>query len=228
MTLINKNNNIDSAELQSRLTELLHTLDSACIASKFALANDYAAPAKALEIINTEHANQAVISLYLAEQTIPALFAEKLPSITGKIQHYWVKETAVLSQEEKPGPLDGLCQIALLKKPAALSYEKWLYNWQALHTKVAVETQSNFIYRQNVCENLDNTNNNYQIDAIVEEVFPADAMTDRQLFFNAKDNEDLYKANEAKMIESCLRFIDFNHFDCLPMQEIVVKAKPHS
>jgi hypothetical protein len=59
-------------------------------------------------------------------------------------------------------------------------------------------------------------------DAIVEENFPAEAMTDREVFYNAVGNPALKAANEKRMIDSCVRFIEFDRIDCIPTSEYVL------
>jgi hypothetical protein len=40
--------------------------------------------------------------------------------------------------------------VAFLEKPDFLTYEEWLDHWQGDHTRVPIETQSTFLYIQNV------------------------------------------------------------------------------
>ena len=112
----------------------------------------------------------------------------------------------------------GMNQVVLLRKPERLTREQWLDIWLNSHTQIAIDTQSTFGYRQNiVVRSL--TPDAAPIDAIVEENFPADAMTSGQAFYNAVGNEALYKENQGKMFASVQRFIDFDKLDCLPMSE---------
>ena len=130
-----------------------------------------------------------------------------------------VNSTQVASVGERT---PGMNQVVFLRKPPRMHYEQWLDIWLNSHTRTAIETQSTFGYRQNiVVRALTYTAPNY--DAIIEENFPAAAMTDRMAFYNASGNEALYKEREQKMLASCSRFIDFDKIDCIPTSEYLMK-----
>lgn len=116
----------------------------------------------------------------------------------------------------------GMNQIVFLKKPENLSHDEWLDIWQQHHTPIAIETQSTFGYRQNVVSKA-LTAGAPDIDAIVEENFPQAAIGSRAAFYDAGDDEALYKERETLMIESCARFIDFDKIDCIPTSEYFFK-----
>jgi hypothetical protein len=108
--------------------------------------------------------------------------------------------------------------VVLLRRPQWLSEAKWLDIWQGSHTGIAIDTQSTFGYRQNrVLQSL--STSGPVIDAIVEENFPPEAMTSPAVFYAADDNPERLQQHIKAMIESCQRFIDFDHLDCLPMSE---------
>ncbi len=108
----------------------------------------------------------------------------------------------------------GFSQIALLRRPQQLDYAAWLDIWHNSHTSVAVETQSNFEYVQNVVVRA-LTADAPPRDGIVEECFPAAAMTDPQVFFDAAGDEPKFQRNLALMMESVARFIDMPKIDVL-------------
>lgn len=112
----------------------------------------------------------------------------------------------------------GWSQFCFLQQPGHLDYDQWRYNWQVLHTPVAIDTQDNFEYLQNlVIRPLIPGPIPYV--AIVEECFPADAMDDPQVFFDAPGNQAKFEANLQAMIESCDRFIDQTRIDVLPTSQ---------
>nr|WP_244101392.1 hypothetical protein [Burkholderia ambifaria] len=61
-------------------------------------------------------------------------------------------------------------------------------------------------------------------DAIIEECFPAAAMTDPYAFFDAVGDEETFQRNVAQMMDSCGRVIDFDKIDVVPTSQYVVKA----
>ena len=116
----------------------------------------------------------------------------------------------------------GMCHVVWLRKPAQLDRREWLAIWKGSHTRVAIDTQSTFGYRQNVVvQALDAACP--PCDAIVEEHFPPEAMTSDHAFYATGGDETLLQQHMTAMIESCTRFIDFEHIDVVPMSEYLLK-----
>jgi hypothetical protein len=116
----------------------------------------------------------------------------------------------------------GMCQVVFLQRPQRLSQQQWLEIWHGSHTQVAIDTQSTFGYRQNVVAR-PVTYAAPPFDAIIEENFPAAAMSSQQAFYGV-DSDQALKENLQAMIESCTRFIDFDKIDVIPTSEYLVKA----
>lgn len=102
-----------------------------------------------------------------------------------------------------------------------MSEEQWLNLWLDQHTKVAVETQSTIRYVQNVVSRV-LTNEAPVLHAVVEEGFPIEALTSPHAFYNAVDDDNLYRRNLDTMMDSCFRFIDFDKIDSIPMSEYII------
>lgn len=84
----------------------------------------------------------------------------------------------------------GLANVALLRRPPHLDEETWLSRWLGEHTPVAIATQSTFGYLQNyVVRPL--TPGAPRVSAIVEELFPIEAVRSLHAFFGAVDDADL-------------------------------------
>lgn len=118
--------------------------------------------------------------------------------------------------------VNGMCQVVYLRKPAQLDREEWLTIWKGSHTQVAIDTQSTFGYRQNVVVR-SLAENTLPFDAIVEEHFPAAAMDSEHAFYDTGGDEKLLQRRMNEMIQSCARFIDFEHIDVIPMSEYIIK-----
>ena len=116
----------------------------------------------------------------------------------------------------------GMNEVVFLRKPEQLDYNKWLDIWHNSHTQVAIDTQSTFGYRQNVVTKMLTENTTWH-DAIIEENFPEAAIHSRMAFYDAENDEALYRAREQAMIDSCTRFIDFENMDCFPMSEYIMQ-----
>jgi hypothetical protein len=190
----------------------------------FAQEDEAVAAAQPIKIVNTSHPKDAVMTVWCDHPFLLEPFYKGLSDLVDAYQVYTAVESQPIAMKPKVGRVRGMCQIALIKKPKDMERKQWLQRWLGDHTKVAVETQSNFSYRQNIIQDADTDGDWPVMDAIIEENFPEEAMTRRDVFFDAKDDEEKYKANEKKMIDSCLRFIDFEKFDCIPMSEYIIKC----
>ena len=116
----------------------------------------------------------------------------------------------------------GLANIALLRRPDGLDQATWLSRWQGDHTSVAIETQSTFGYTQNwVVRML--TPGAPGIAGIVEELFPAEAVTDLKAFFGAADDDDL-KQRVSQMVASTTAFGANENVDTVPTSRYVFKT----
>ena len=105
---------------------------------------------------------------------------------------YLVTESAPMPP---PGSLpgeraSGMANMALLRRPAELDEQTGLRRWHHDHTPVAIATQSTFGYVQNfVVRPL--TAGAPPLSAIVEEMFPIEAVGSLHAFFGASDDADL-------------------------------------
>jgi hypothetical protein len=116
----------------------------------------------------------------------------------------------------------GLANIALLRRPAELDQASWLSRWQLGHTTVAIETQSIFGYTQNaVVRSL--TPGAPELAGIVEELFPAEAITDLKAFFGAADDADLQQ-RLSRMVASTSAFGANENIDTVPTSRYVLKT----
>lgn len=116
----------------------------------------------------------------------------------------------------------GLANIALLRRPPDLDQASWLSRWQGNHTSVAIETQSTFGYTQNwVVRTL--TPDAPGISGIVEELFPAEAITDLKAFFGAADDNDL-QDRLGRMVASTSAFGANENIDTVPTSRYVFRT----
>lgn len=115
----------------------------------------------------------------------------------------------------------GLANIALLRRPEHLDEPEWLRRWHLHHTQVAIDTQSTFGYTQNtVVRAL--TPGAPRVDAIVEELFPIEAVTSLHAFFGAVDDADL-SDRMTKMVASTAAFGASENVDTIPTSRYVLR-----
>jgi hypothetical protein len=168
----------------------------------------------------------AVVSLWTqqcyGEQTTAAL--NLLAAECEQLGAYLVTESVPM----KPTSVElgvrttGLANIALLRRPEDMDQATWLNRWQLGHTSVAVETQSIFGYTQNwVVRTL--TPDAPGIAGIVEELFPAEAITDLKAFFGAADDSDL-QHRLGRMVASTAAFGANENIDTVPTSRYVLKT----
>ena len=160
-----------------------------------------------------------VKSLFHVEQKLKVfeLHAEKLFS-------FIVSESKIIEVDESKNlnkRTEGFSQIVFLEKPDNVDRFDWFDHWTHHHTKIAIETQSNFIYVQNsVVRKLQKQAPNFI--AIVEECFPSQAMSDQEEFYAARGDATLMKKNLEIMMDSCNTFIDFSKIEVIPTSRYLV------
>lgn len=137
--------------------------------------------------------------------------------------HGWVVgESTIIANTAHPSPpgqrTPGWAQMAFLTLPERLHHAQWREIWQDLHTSVAIETQANFEYVQNLVVHA-LTPDAPPYVAIVEECFPQAALTDPFVFFDAVGNPARFRENLDRMMASCDRFIDRGTIDVIPTSQ---------
>lgn len=153
---------------------------------------------------------------------IDAILASSSQRSTG----YLVTESVVITAPvTAPGIRTiGFANLAFLRQPAHLDRAEWLDRWQGQHTAVAVTTQSTFGYVQNVVTRAV-TSGAPPIDAIVEELFPAEAMTDFHVFFDTGGSDDELHRRMTAMTASVANFSgDDAPLDVVPTSRYVLTS----
>ena len=192
------------------------------------VADNASAPGETLRQSNTKPQIEGMLSLWLdsAIQKFRCPFDEAIASVVPRMAAYLVTESQPIRNvlhPARPGERTaGFAQVAVLRRPPRLTYEAWLDIWHNSHTQVAIDTQSTFQYVQNVIiRPLSYGAPIY--DAVVEECFPAEAMTDPQAFFDGAGNPERFQRYLQGMIESVQRFIDLDKIDVVPTSQYVIK-----
>jgi len=137
---------------------------------------------------------------------------------------YLVTESAPMPPPATPPGqrAPGLANVAMLRRPAELDEPTWLTRWQRDHTPVAIETQSTFGYVQNyVVRAL--TPDAPTVNAIVEELFPIEAVSSLHAFFGAADDADL-QDRLRKMVASTAAFGANVNIDAVPTSRYVFRT----
>jgi hypothetical protein len=139
-----------------------------------------------------------------------------LGTLTSRLAGYLVTESMPIvntTQTSEPGKrTPGTNSIAFIERPDRLTQAEFLEIWLGSHTRVAIDTQSTFLYIQN-CVVRPVTPDAPAWVAIVEEGFPAESFNDQKVFYAAGDSEAVLNDHRSQMIESCARFIDFDRLE---------------
>jgi hypothetical protein len=187
------------------------------------LADERAVPG--LRITQMGEPLSGMVSIWLDTALNRAAVEDVLAGVTGRVAGYLVLESVPLVNTTHVSPrgerLPGLYTVAFLEKPDCVTYDEWLLRWQGEHTSVAIETQSTFLYIQNVVARPLTVGAPPWV-AIVEEAFPEAAATDPMVFYNAGGSPAKLAAHQRRMMQSCERFIDFSRFETYPMSAYVV------
>jgi hypothetical protein len=183
--------------------------------------------ARLIRLVATEPQMEAVVSMWVdsANDALRRPFEDLLHGAADRIAGYLVTESEPLPNSAHPAPPGertfGFANLAFLRRPAALPYDEWLDLWLNHHTQLAIDTQSTFGYVQNVVVRR-LTADGPPFDAIVEELFPPDALTDLHSFFDADDDDEKLSRNMALMDESTTRFGANQSVDVVPTSRYVI------
>ena len=192
------------------------------------VADAAVAPAARMRIASSTRPADALVSVWLdsAVDQLRRPVDEVLAGTAATSAAYLVTESRPLRNTRlppEPGErTEGLAQVAFLQRPATIPYETWLDLWLNGHTQVAVDTQDTFGYTQNVVTRV-LTPDAPPWAGIVEELFPAGAMTDAAVFYDAVGDDDRLRRHQAAMIASTQRFLDFTAIDVIPTSQHVIR-----
>jgi hypothetical protein len=180
-----------------------------------------------VRIVELDPQMEAIVGVWLesARDTARRPFDAALAAAAARAEAYLVTESEPLRNTAHPvrsgERTPGFASLAFLRRPHEMSLAAWTDAWQNEHTQVAIDTQSTFGYVQNlVVRPL--TPGAPAIDAVVEELFPAEAMTDLHAFFAAADDIELAR-NVARLTESTARFGADRSLDVVPTSQYVIQ-----
>jgi hypothetical protein len=145
-----------------------------------------------------------------------------LAVVSHRFALWLVAESTIIPNTDHPpsgaGRTWGWSQASFISFLPNQSWQDSVRHWHSHHARVAIDTQSNFEYVQNiVVRPLTDTAPSY--DAFVEECFPLEAMTDPHAFFDAGGDEALFQHNLKEMMDSCAGFIDASEIDIIPTSQ---------
>ncbi len=138
-----------------------------------------------------------------------------LAAHSARFAAWLVCESTIIANDEK---LQGWSQASFITFRPDMERKAAIAHWHSHHTRVAIDTQSNFEYVQNLIVR-PLTDDAPAYDAFVEECFPLEALDQPEVFFDAVGDPDKFAANLATMMDSCAGFIDFTRIDVMPTSQ---------
>ena len=203
---------------KSLLVDLPKTLESLISELQINIADEDVNEAAALAQINYSQNPDAIVFTKVASQYYSENIISILQSFATKVEGFIVSESIILQDDSKDHQgkrSEGFSQVVFLEKPLEMTEFDWFDHWTHHHTKIAIETQSNFTYIQNtVVRPLQKDSPNFI--AVIEECFPSEAMSNPSIFYNAENDSELLLKNTELMMDSCSRFIDFQKIEVIP------------
>lgn len=188
------------------------------------VADDDVAAGRGRRMAASAHPAEAVVSVWL-DSAIDARrrpIDEVLAGIGGELAAYLVTESVPMRNTRHavaPGTrTPGMAHLAFFRRPADQPVDEWLDIWLNSHTQIAIDTQDTFGYVQNVVTRV-LTDGATPWHAIVEELFPPEAMADQAAFFDAVGDPERQADHERIMFESVQRFIDLSSIDVIPTSQ---------
>lgn len=124
----------------------------------------------------------------------------------------------VTGAQPSPAPTWGWSQASFISFQPDMTREAALAHWHSHHTRVAIDTQANFEYVQNVIVR-PLTDDAPAYSAFVEECFPLEGLSNPEVFFDAVGNPEKFQANLKDMMDSCNGFLDFTRGDIIPTSQ---------
>lgn len=188
------------------------------------ICDEAVAAANNLRQENTRPMMDGIITLWLDSHLYRNQQQGIIESCVAKCHAYLVSESVPLVKAHNPDSAGqrsyGMNQIAFFKKSEGINREEWLDIWHNSHTQIAIDTQSTFSYTQNLIVKV-LTKDAPAFDAVVEEHFPPEAMNCAYTFFDAiteagEKDDDLLNERASGMLNSCVRFIDFETITVIP------------
>ncbi|MFK8018291.1 MAG: EthD domain-containing protein [Pseudomonadales bacterium] len=193
---------------------------------KICVHDDDTAVGEKLQMLATDQPKAAMVSYWIDMAQARDPIENVLQQHASKLLSFLVIESTPIvntSQAAAPGErTPGFSQVTCVRAREDLSKEEFLNIWHNEHMACAIETQSTFQYiRNEIVRPL--TGEGPEWTAIVEEGFPAAAMENPEVFYDALGDQPKFKANLDRMITTVSKFLAMEGMDVTAMSEYVIE-----
>ncbi|MCW2813924.1 MAG: hypothetical protein JWN84_1379 [Nocardioides sp.] len=162
----------------------------------------------------------AVVSVWVDSLDVAPAVTAALQPTAGSLAGWEVEERRPIDPPETwdGSRVDGLANIAVLRRPEDLSVEDWRHRWLVDHTPVAIATQGTFGYLQNVvvAPVTDLPDGVAPVAALVEELFPSAGITDIHAFYGSGGDDAELNDRITRLMTSVGRFGADRDLDLVP------------
>ncbi len=157
----------------------------------------------------------AIMSVWTSAD--PGRVADVLVGVADRVAGWEVEEHRPIDPPETwdGSRLDGLANVAVLRRPAELTPEEWLHRWLVDHTPIAMETQATFGYLQNVVVR-PVTPDAPVVHALVEELFPTAGIDDMHAFYGSGGDDAELNDRLTRLLASVSRIGADKDLDLVP------------
>lgn len=186
------------------------------------LADDAIGDAVSARMTRLEPPLDGTLNFWLDSADDRGPYEEAIAAATSRSAGYLVVESVPIvnrTQRAEPGErTPGINMIACLERPERIAWDAWIEHWHGPHRQVALETQCTFHYVRNVVVRA-LTRSAPAWSGIVEEGFPAEAITDPMIWYKGNGSAEVMKRNLKRMIDSCRVFLDLDRVESHPLSE---------
>jgi len=194
------------------------------------VVDEAVADGASLRIGSMDPPKDAVVTFWLEESFHRADAERALQAAAGELAGYLVAESRPLRTPlERQGPpggrTDGFHLVTCIRKRPDLSHDEFVAEWHGPFRDTAIDGQDTFDYvRNEVVRPL--TPEAPEWSAVVEEGFPAGALADPAVFYDAVGDADRLAAQQTRMFEGVQRFLDLATVESHPMSRYVFEPGP--
>jgi hypothetical protein len=202
------------------LTTSLHSADlrealKAAGAERLQVNVDDAHVAPAMRIPTGDEPIGAIVSVWTSGPSDVVVAA--LTAVADRVAGWEVEERRPIDPPETwdGSRGEGLANVAVLRRPDELTQEEWLHRWLVDHTPIAIATQATFGYLQNVVV-APVTPDAPPVNALVEELFPIEGMTDMHAFYGSGGDDAVLTERLTTLMASVARIGADRDLDLVP------------
>lgn len=179
----------------------------------------------AMRIPSTDQPIGAIASVWTSGD--PGRLADVLLGTAQRVAGWEVEEHRPIDPPETwdGSRLDGLANVAVLRRPADLSEEEWLHRWLVDHTPIAMATQATFGYLQNVVVQ-PVTPDAPVVHALVEELFPTAGIDDMHAFYGSGGDDAELNDRLTRLMASVARIGADQGLDLVPTSRYLYPLGP--